>query len=117
MSEVPTKPGATYKVTHEDARRAYTILATGANGFIEALQDFADRRFPTSPWRPASEPPVVPEDDPIPIASDLVLTKVEREGKPSYVYVIQRFGVLFGWEHWGTVAWMPIPPHGEGGAE
>jgi hypothetical protein len=115
MSEIPTKPGGPYRVTHEDARRAYAILATGANGFIEALQDFADRRFSASPWRPASEPPVVPEGKE---SIDIILSHQWRPGRRLYVNkVIQRFDV---WSHIAqdpTDEWMPIPPRGEGGAE
>lgn len=116
MSETPTKPGTTYRVTHEDARRAYTILATGANGFIEALQDFADRRFPASPWRSASEPPVVPEGDDV--IEVFALYECE-DGTP--LPSVELFSSRLGWLTSNPpVVWMyipeykkPIPPHAE----
>lgn len=120
MGEIPTRPGKPYKVTHEDARRAYTILATGANGFIEALQDFADRRMNASPWRPASEPPVVPEGK----RSIEVFIAMEFDDDDEPMWEVGTYTDEGKWFSDPPDAWMyipqynkPIPPHGEGGAE
>lgn len=65
---------------------------------------------PASPWRPASEPPVVPEGRPT--VKVFLIVPHEDGDYPS----VDNYHRYLGWTK-GCVAWMPIPPHGEGGAE
>lgn len=114
MGEIPTKPGKPYRVTRDDIDQVWGLVGredldpTQDSSIARILQDFADRVFNASPWRPASEPPVIPK----PFFGVEVLTKVPRSNWATK-NVIQIFTREPGWEYSSTVAWMPIPPHGE----
>lgn len=127
MPEIPTKPGWwVWSETPDLPReivRVFCLSRSGPFEFRTSISPYArdvsqghwhhevSLDKPASPWRPASEPPKVRGNY---VAE--VLTRVDWHGSGT-VPRMQLYSEADGWEWPGTVVWMPIPPHGEGGAE